>query len=114
LEGKHSRCLTTILARVEKNHYASQIRYLMTQWREYVNKRKRSIALLGLAMKKSIMQHGFNEVRWFSRDLTRARRMDRVLSRFFSVFTCFAQRSQFSRWKEQSQIKVTQISTAAQ
>jgi hypothetical protein len=66
------------------------MRYLVTQWRGYVAKRKRSLALLGLAMKKSIVQDGFNEIRWFSRDLTRARRMDRVLSRFFSVFTSFA------------------------
>ena len=90
LEGKHSRCLTTILERVEKYHHASRIRHLMTQWRQYVNKRKRGIALLELAMKKSILQDGFNEVRWFSRDLGKARKMDRVLSRFFSVFTCFA------------------------
>ena len=90
MEGKHSRCLTTILARVENNHYTSLMRYLVTQWRGYVTKRKRSLALLGLAMKKSIVQDGFNEIRWFSRDLTRARRMDRVLSRFFSVFTSFA------------------------
>jgi hypothetical protein len=90
LEGKHSRCLTTILARVETTHFTSRLRYLLTQWRGYVAKRKRSLALLGLAMKKSMAQAGFNEIRWFSRDMTRARRMDRVLSRFFSVFTGFA------------------------
>jgi hypothetical protein len=99
LESKHSRCLTKILERVEKCHYTSRVRFIVTQWREYVDKRKRSIAMLEKAMKKSLAQDGFNEIKWFSRDLIKARKLDRVLSKYFSAFSQFALRSQFSRWK---------------
>ena len=88
-------------------HISTNIIYIMTNWRQYVNKRKRSIFMLEIAMKKSLMQAGFNEVKWFSRDLNHARKMDRVITKFFSAFKIFAIRTQFSRWKHQSRSKVT-------
>jgi len=41
LEAKHSRCLSTIVDRVESNHSMFRLRYIMVQWRAHVVERKR-------------------------------------------------------------------------
>ena len=52
-------------------------------------------------------------MKWFSRDLIKARKLDTVLSNFFRTFGSFALRSHFSRWKHHSHLKVSQMSAAA-
>lgn len=54
LEVKHSRTLQAIVNRVNHNHHCLKLRYILTQWHEYVQTRKRCVQALHLAIQKTL------------------------------------------------------------
>ncbi len=63
LEVKHSRTLTSIVNRVNNNYHCLKLRYILTQWHEFVQTRKRCANALTLAIRKTLWQNAFNAIR---------------------------------------------------
>ena len=101
LEVKHSRCLTSIVSRVNNNHSCLRLRYILNQWHQFTQTRKRCVQALALAMRKTVWQKGFNGVREWARDVQRMRNKVHQTKMFALKFTKIQYRTYFRQWLSQ-------------
>jgi hypothetical protein len=96
--------------RVTHNHHCLKLRYILSQWHEYVQTRKRCVSALHLAIQKTLWQKAFSAIRDRAREVALNRLREQHTTLFAMKFTKIKYRGYFHQWMAQGQVKVQQMS----
>ena len=88
-----------MIGRVKDNHRMFRMRFLLHQWRRFVEDRKKYIKSLVMAVEKSIWQQAFSAIKERAASIGKLQRLDKGLTALVRAARACKTRGHFSQWK---------------
>ncbi|CDW80517.1 UNKNOWN [Stylonychia lemnae] len=103
---KHQNCLKTLIGRVDNKDFVTKQRYILLQWHDFVQKRKKCIKILENAIQKTLWQDGFNAIKEKAKAVYEQRQQLNQANVLVLKYNKIKTRFAFGQWRVADQLQI--------